>query len=150
MVHEGQANGGHYWAFIFDPAKNIWRKFNDITVTEISWEELLRESTGGYRHVSAYCLLYVDATKKDLFNVDDKRQQLPESIRNYLDEDNKNFRQEIEEWDTKRSSKESEAQTGLLKLFDISRSLFSVIEVYNAMGRQSNLQSDQKLVSHEY
>lgn len=59
LVHEGQANAGHYWAFIYDQARKRWLKYNDISVTESSWEELERESFGGLRNASAYCLMYI-------------------------------------------------------------------------------------------
>lgn len=59
LVHEGQANAGHYWAFIYDQPRRRWLKYNDISVTESSWEELERESFGGLRNASAYCLMYI-------------------------------------------------------------------------------------------
>lgn len=59
LVHEGQANAGHYWAFIYDQPRKRWLKYNDIWVTESSWEELERESFGGLRNASAYCLMYI-------------------------------------------------------------------------------------------
>lgn len=63
LVHEGQANAGHYWAYIYDPRQHCWMKYNDITVTKSSWEELIRDSFGGYRNASAYCLMYIDDKK---------------------------------------------------------------------------------------
>uniref|UniRef100_A0A8C1ICA3 Ubiquitin carboxyl-terminal hydrolase n=1 Tax=Cyprinus carpio TaxID=7962 RepID=A0A8C1ICA3_CYPCA len=63
LVHEGQANAGHYWAYIFDPHQQRWMKYNDISVTKSSWEELVRDSFGGYRNASAYCLMYIDDKK---------------------------------------------------------------------------------------
>lgn len=63
LVHEGQANAGHYWAYIYDPRQHCWMKYNDITVTKSSWEELVRDSFGGYRNASAYCLMYIDDKK---------------------------------------------------------------------------------------
>lgn len=59
LVHEGQANAGHYWAFIYDQPRKSWLKYNDISVTESSWEELERDSFGGLRNASAYCLMYI-------------------------------------------------------------------------------------------
>lgn len=50
LVHEGQAASGHYWAYIHDPSRDQWLKFNDITVSEASWEELEKESVGGYHN----------------------------------------------------------------------------------------------------
>lgn len=63
LVHEGQAASGHYWAYIYDSASDQWLKFNDITVSEASWEELEKESVGGYHNASAYCLMYIDKSK---------------------------------------------------------------------------------------
>lgn len=63
LVHEGQANAGHYWAYIYSSQHRCWMKYNDISVTESSWEELMRDSFGGYRNTSAYCLMYVNDKK---------------------------------------------------------------------------------------
>lgn len=63
LVHEGQANAGHYWAYIYDPHQRCWMKYNDIAVTKSSWEELVRDSFGGYRNASAYCLMYINDKK---------------------------------------------------------------------------------------
>lgn len=63
LVHEGQANAGHYWAYIHDPQHRCWLKYNDISVTKSSWEELVRDSFGGYRNASAYCLMYINEKK---------------------------------------------------------------------------------------
>lgn len=35
-------------------------KYNDISITESSWEELERDSFGGMTNASAYCLMYID------------------------------------------------------------------------------------------
>ena len=69
LVHEGQAASGHYWAYTYSPQYNAWLKFNDIMVTEASWEELEKESVGGYHNASAYCLMYVRANNDNLFKV---------------------------------------------------------------------------------
>jgi hypothetical protein len=63
LVHEGQAASGHYWAFIYDQTRSLWLKFNDVTVSQASWEEIERESIGGYHNASAYCLMYVDRAR---------------------------------------------------------------------------------------
>ena len=60
LVHEGQASAGHYWAYIYDHANQRWMKYNDINITEASWEELERDSFGGMTNASAYCLMYID------------------------------------------------------------------------------------------
>lgn len=59
LVHEGQASAGHYWAYIYDHGHKRWLKYNDVMVTESSWEELVRDSYGGMTNASAYCLMYI-------------------------------------------------------------------------------------------
>ncbi|XP_060106495.1 ubiquitin carboxyl-terminal hydrolase 28 [Heteronotia binoei] len=62
LIHEGQANAGHYWAYIYNHPRKRWLKYNDISVTDASWEELERDSFGGLRNASAYCLMYINET----------------------------------------------------------------------------------------
>lgn len=45
-------------------------KYNDISVTKSSWEELVRDSFGGYRNASAYCLMYINDKKPFLIEGD--------------------------------------------------------------------------------
>ena len=66
LVHEGQAASGHYWAYVYNKEHNKWLKYNDITVTDSSWEELEKESIGGYHNASAYCLMYIDPNRANL------------------------------------------------------------------------------------
>ena len=35
-------------------------------MSEAQWDELHKESVGGYHNASAYCLMYIDATKNDI------------------------------------------------------------------------------------
>ena len=62
MVHEGEAISGHYWSYVFNREANSWLKFNDISVTEATWQEVVKESEGGYGTASAYCLIYTQST----------------------------------------------------------------------------------------
>ena len=59
MVHEGEAISGHYWSYIYNRQTGLWLKFNDVCVGESSWDELVKESEGGYGKASAYCLIYI-------------------------------------------------------------------------------------------
>lgn len=36
FIHRGTATGGHYWIYIHDFKENIWRKYNDERVTEVT------------------------------------------------------------------------------------------------------------------
>lgn len=114
LVHEGQANAGHYWAYIYNQPRQVWLKYNDISVTESSWEELERDSYGGLRNVSAYCLMYIN-DKLPHFNAeaapDESDQMLVElealsvELKHYIQEDNWRFEQEVEEWEEEQSCK---------------------------------------------
>lgn len=40
--------------------EEVWLKFNDVSVSEVGWDEVQRESLGGGQsNTSAYCLIYV-------------------------------------------------------------------------------------------
>uniref|UniRef100_A0A8B9ZN73 ubiquitinyl hydrolase 1 n=1 Tax=Anas zonorhyncha TaxID=75864 RepID=A0A8B9ZN73_9AVES len=115
LVHEGQANAGHYWAYIYDQPRKSWLKYNDISVTESSWEELERDSFGGSKNASAYCLMYIsDKVSSFVADEDDgsevgqfqkEVEALPPELRHYIQEDNWRLEQEAEEWEEEQSCK---------------------------------------------
>ncbi|KAG7483679.1 hypothetical protein MATL_G00040830 [Megalops atlanticus] len=114
LVHEGQANAGHYWAYIYNPHHRRWMKYNDISVTKSSWEELMRDSFGGYRNASAYCLMYINDKKPFLIEEEFDKEtgqmlsgldKLPPDLKEYVKEDNQLFEKELEEWDAMQARK---------------------------------------------
>ncbi|KAM8795623.1 ubiquitin carboxyl-terminal hydrolase 28 isoform 4-T4 [Eudromia elegans] len=115
LVHEGQANAGHYWAYIYDQPRKSWLKYNDISVTESSWEELQRDSFGGLRNASAYCLMYIsDKVSRSAAEEDaecevgwaeEEAEALPPELKRYVQEDNWRLEQEAEEWEEEQSCK---------------------------------------------
>lgn len=40
FIHRGEASYGHYWVYIKDPKRDIYRKYNDDTVTEVPLSEV--------------------------------------------------------------------------------------------------------------
>ncbi|KAG9486161.1 hypothetical protein GDO78_008964 [Eleutherodactylus coqui] len=114
LVHEGQANAGHYWAYIFDHNEKRWMKYNDISVTKSSWEELERDSFGGYRNASAYCLMYINDGEQHLIQEEYDKETgqvlagmdtLPPDLKEFVKEDNRRFDKELEEWDKEQLRK---------------------------------------------
>ncbi|XP_057172662.1 ubiquitin carboxyl-terminal hydrolase 28 isoform X7 [Ursus arctos] len=114
LVHEGQANAGHYWAYIYNQPRQVWLKYNDISVTESSWEELERDSYGGLRNVSAYCLMYIndrlphlnaEAAPSESDQMLGEVDTLSVELKHYIQEDNWRFEQEVEEWEEEQSCK---------------------------------------------
>ncbi|XP_038861413.1 ubiquitin carboxyl-terminal hydrolase 25 isoform X1 [Salvelinus namaycush] len=122
LVHEGQANAGHYWAYIYDPHQRCWMKYNDISVTKSSWEELVRDSFGGYRNASAYCLMYINDKKPFLIEEEFDKEtgqmlsgldKLPPDLKAYVKEDNGLFDKEMEEWNTLQARKAQQEKMAL-------------------------------------
>ncbi|NXC74341.1 UBP28 hydrolase, partial [Anhinga anhinga] len=115
LVHEGQANAGHYWAYIYDQPRKSWLKYNDISVTESSWEELERDSFGGLKNASAYCLMYIsdkvsrfaadEADGSEVGQFQKEIEALSPELRHYIQEDNWRLEQEVEEWEEEQSCK---------------------------------------------
>ncbi|CAL9685967.1 unnamed protein product [Knipowitschia caucasica] len=122
LVHEGQANAGHYWAYIYDPHQRCWMKYNDISVTKSSWEELVRDSFGGYRNASAYCLMYINDKKPFLIEEEFDKEtgqllsgldKLPPDLKHYVKEDNELFDKEVLEWDALQARKAQQEKLAL-------------------------------------
>lgn len=63
FIHQGQANYGHYWIYIYDHKGDQWWKYNDSLVTKVPETEILNDTTGST--ANPYFLVYVDATKMD-------------------------------------------------------------------------------------
>nr|XP_022324465.1 ubiquitin carboxyl-terminal hydrolase 25-like isoform X2 [Crassostrea virginica] len=108
LVHEGQAASGHYWAYIYDPTKKEWLKYNDIAVTPASWDDLVKESVGGYHNASAYCLMYVGQSQIESNSLSDMPLQtdlknLPDDLKGIVMDDNKAFSQEMLDWDEQQT-----------------------------------------------
>eukprot|EP00057_Strongylocentrotus_purpuratus_P017750 XP_011672224.1 PREDICTED: ubiquitin carboxyl-terminal hydrolase 25 [Strongylocentrotus purpuratus] len=105
LVHEGQALAGHYWSYILNHKRNVWIKFNDIAVTEVTFEELERVSLGGDGNASAYCVMYVESGNRALFeevhaetgliNLED----LGNDLGQLIVDDNQKFEEELKQWD---------------------------------------------------
>uniref|UniRef100_A0AAY5EXK0 Ubiquitin carboxyl-terminal hydrolase n=1 Tax=Electrophorus electricus TaxID=8005 RepID=A0AAY5EXK0_ELEEL len=97
LVHEGQASAGHYWAYIYDHTHKRWLKYNDVMVTESSWEELVRDSYGGMTNASAYCLMYINDRMPHLIAGTFPCPSLILSL--HIEGDNHWFQQELKEWE---------------------------------------------------
>ncbi|XP_042331055.1 LOW QUALITY PROTEIN: ubiquitin carboxyl-terminal hydrolase 28 [Sceloporus undulatus] len=117
LVHEGQANAGHYWAYIYNQPQKRWLKYNDISVTESSWEELERDSFGGLKNASAYCLMYINkklphfTTDCDGGQAQREVEALSLGLQQYIQADNWRLEQEVAEWEEQASKVAQVAQS---------------------------------------
>lgn len=64
FIHRGEASYGHYWVYIKDPHKNVYRKYNDDNVTEVPASEVLNFTETNT--ATPYYVVYVkDNLEKD-------------------------------------------------------------------------------------
>lgn len=67
FIHRGFHNSGHYWIYIYDFTKQLWRNYNDGYVNEINDTKEIFEQEPGDRPATPYFLVYVkDDSKEDL------------------------------------------------------------------------------------
>ncbi len=61
-MHDGPAEFGHYYSFVFDRKENVWWRFNDHSVSMETEEVVLQESIGGQKDSTkaAYMLIYTN------------------------------------------------------------------------------------------
>ncbi|KAL2865593.1 ubiquitin-specific protease UBP2 [Aspergillus lucknowensis] len=69
FVHHGSVEFGHYYIYIFDFERNVWRKYNDTYVTEVRDLDEIFKSQDRHNPPTPYFLVYVnDAIKNRLVN----------------------------------------------------------------------------------
>merc|ERR1712150_14557 len=121
MVHEGSIDSGHYWTYVHDRNRQTWLKFNDNTVSEVLWDELLKESIGGHSKTSAYSLVYIDASKSDILlktepdgtntknmelnEMEVLARSLPLDLAEMVQKSNNEFIEECVKWDVAQEEK---------------------------------------------
>ncbi|OZC11963.1 ubiquitinyl hydrolase 1 [Onchocerca flexuosa] len=116
IVHEGEANVGHYWAYIASfPLCNTedkevsWRKFNDKSVEPATWQQIEEDSFGSRRACSAYCLVYTRKKCENVLYGQEQKQpaqsiielidSLPCDLKLEVSTDNALFDAEMIKWD---------------------------------------------------
>ncbi|XP_069750938.1 ubiquitin carboxyl-terminal hydrolase 28 isoform X7 [Narcine bancroftii] len=151
LVHEGQASAGHYWAYIYDHTKNIWLKYNDVSVSMSSWEELQRDSYGGSRNASAYCLMYINDNLPELIAEDTDVETgqilrsihaLPPELVEYVCKDNRHFMQELEEWNDEQARKIPQKE--LVPLVQVQEPAHNAPEEQTLSSQQSTCSASAK------
>jgi ubiquitin carboxyl-terminal hydrolase 25/28 len=66
FIHHGSVEFGHYYIYIFDFKKEVWRKYNDNEVTEVRNTAEIFENQDRQNPPTPYFLVYVHEGKKDL------------------------------------------------------------------------------------
>jgi Ubiquitin carboxyl-terminal hydrolase len=67
-IHDGGAEGGHYFIYIKDHNKNVWHKFNDMRVTVVEESEVFLNANGGHGQCTAFWVVYISSAEKTYAN----------------------------------------------------------------------------------
>jgi len=65
FIHRGFHNSGHYWIYIYDFPKKMWRKYNDGYVTEVKDMTEIFGQEPGDRPATPYFVVYVKDEAKE-------------------------------------------------------------------------------------
>ncbi|KAJ5172904.1 hypothetical protein N7492_005497, partial [Penicillium capsulatum] len=65
FVHRGTVSFGHYWIYIYDIQRNIWRKYNDEYVTEVQDVREIFENSTDPNPPTPYFLVYINEDLQD-------------------------------------------------------------------------------------
>ena len=60
IMHEGQDNRGHFYAYIHDSYTKTWRKYSDSRISIVDQEEVTYMSRGNNHSASAAYIMYID------------------------------------------------------------------------------------------
>ncbi|KAG2225679.1 hypothetical protein INT45_012151 [Circinella minor] len=63
FIHQGQANYGHYWIYIYNHQQEQWWKYNDSRVTRVEESEIFQNTTGST--ANPYFLVYIKDSDAD-------------------------------------------------------------------------------------
>ena len=80
FIHRGFVSSGHYWIYIYDFSKKIWRKYNDGYVTEVKDVKEIFERDPETRPSTPYFLVYIKDNLKDVL-VDPVCRDIPEPMK---------------------------------------------------------------------
>ncbi|KAF7586454.1 ubiquitin-specific protease ubp2 [Aspergillus hancockii] len=87
FVHHGSVEFGHYYIYIFDFERNVWRKYNDNYVTEVHDLDEIFLSQDRQNPPTPYFLVYVNDTMKDRLASPLCREILESSLENENQQD---------------------------------------------------------------
>jgi ubiquitin carboxyl-terminal hydrolase 25/28 len=65
FIHQGSVEFGHYYIYIYDFKKDVWRKYNDNDITEVKDTAEIFRNPNRANPPTPYFLVYVNAAMKD-------------------------------------------------------------------------------------
>ncbi|CAI5795373.1 ubiquitin carboxyl-terminal hydrolase 28 isoform X1 [Podarcis lilfordi] len=134
-----------------------WREEVEQDIKESSWEELERDSFGGLRNASAYCLMYINKklphfAAADYVNGQTQREveSLPLELQHYIQEDNWRLEQEVAEWEEQSSKMAQMDQSSPAESQDLSSDLGQERSCSSSSERMAHsLSSEHAMIAKE-
>ena len=66
MIHDGLAENGHYYVYVYDRVVGHWWKLDDHRCSKADEETVMKEALGGEGYKSACNLFYISKKVADL------------------------------------------------------------------------------------
>jgi ubiquitin carboxyl-terminal hydrolase 25/28 len=113
LIHDGTAESGHYYSFIFDRKQDVWWRFSDVNVSMEIEEVVFREAFGGQvaSTKTAYSLIYINEFCKNQLEsktvapfLMGKFMNINSDLRNRITMDNNAFSQQYERFMSNRTA----------------------------------------------
>ena len=104
-IHDGGAEGGHYFLYIKDHNSNLWHKFNDMRVSVVDEQEVFLNANGGHGYCTAFWVVYISSAEKTyatpflLYNLHEASYAhfIPPNIKRDVDAENQKLLDQIAE-----------------------------------------------------
>ena len=103
LIHDGTAESGHYYSFIFDRKSQSWWRFSDVNVGPEVETVVMNESFGGLNDSkkTAYCLIYINqfcldsivSQQNSAFMMHKQQNVVPNGLRDIIVKENNSFTQ---------------------------------------------------------
>lgn len=58
MIHDGLAENGHYYTYLYDRKLKVWWCMNDHLVTQVEEEKVMQEAMGSSKQYKSACNLF--------------------------------------------------------------------------------------------
>ena len=65
FIHRGTVEFGHYYIYIYDLKKEVWRKYNDSEISEVRDPDEIFRDYGSVNPPTPYFLVYVNSRMSD-------------------------------------------------------------------------------------
>jgi len=104
MIHDGLAENGHYYTYVYDRVLRQWWKLDDHRVSISDEETVMKEALGGDGYKSACNLFYmskhvsdiIDRHKHPLFDLQRAREfRVPGAITSSINEANLTYQMQL-------------------------------------------------------